>query len=133
VFGGEIVACDSTAVYRGIDIGTDKLSPDEQRGIPHHLVDVAGPEETYSAARYAADAAAAIRAIHRRRKLLILAGGRDSTTGLRARHVPGPERDEALRPASNVSQTKRGGRAASVAGEGGSRVGSGSSRVIASG
>jgi tRNA dimethylallyltransferase len=108
-FGGEIVACDSTAVYRGIDIGTDKLSPDEQRGIPHHLVDVAGPEETYSAARYAADAAAAIRAIHRRGKLPILAGG----TGLYYRALvrgmfPGPERDEALRARLERVADRRG-------------------------
>ena len=62
-FGGEVVACDSTAVYRGIDIGTDKVAPAEQQGIPHHLIDVAEPTEAYSAARYAQDAAAVIRAI----------------------------------------------------------------------
>ena len=42
---GEIVSCDSTAVYRGFDIGTDKVPPAEQQGIPHHLVDVADPLE----------------------------------------------------------------------------------------
>jgi tRNA dimethylallyltransferase len=42
-FDGEIVACDSTAVYRGLDIGTDKVPAAEQGGIPHHLVDVVGP------------------------------------------------------------------------------------------
>ncbi|HQX81633.1 MAG TPA: isopentenyl transferase family protein, partial [Vicinamibacterales bacterium] len=57
---GEIVSCDSTAVYRGIDIGTDKPTPQEQRGIPHHLIDVVNPTETYSAARYAIDAATAV-------------------------------------------------------------------------
>ena len=62
-FNGEIVACDSTAVYRGIDIGTDKVPLAEQGGVPHHLVDVVEPTETYSAARYARDAADAIRAI----------------------------------------------------------------------
>ena len=56
-FDGVIIACDSTAVYRGIDIGTDKVPTAEQRGIPHYLVDVADPRETYSAARYARDAA----------------------------------------------------------------------------
>ena len=60
-FDGEIVACDSTAVYRGIDIGTDKLPVGEQRGIRHHLIDVVDPTETYSAARYAADVVHAIR------------------------------------------------------------------------
>ena len=44
-FGGEIVSCDSTAVYRGFDIGTDKVPIAEQRGIPHHLIDVADPTE----------------------------------------------------------------------------------------
>ena len=42
-FDGEIVSCDSTAVYRGFDIGTDKVPPAEQRGIPHHMVDVVDP------------------------------------------------------------------------------------------
>ena len=51
---GEVVGCDSTAVYRGFDIGTDKVPPGEQQGIPHHMVDVADPLEDYSAARYAA-------------------------------------------------------------------------------
>ena len=41
--GGEVVNCDSTAVYRGFDIGTDKLAPSERRGIPHHLIDIANP------------------------------------------------------------------------------------------
>jgi hypothetical protein len=59
-FGGEIVSCDSTAVYRGFDIGTDKVPVAERRGIPHHLIDVASPMEEYSAARYAREAALAI-------------------------------------------------------------------------
>ena len=96
--GGEVVACDSTAVYRGIDIGTDKVPPAEQRGIPHHLVDMVDVTETYSAARYAADASAVIRDIHARGKVPILAGG----TGFYYRALvrglfPGPARDEALR------------------------------------
>jgi hypothetical protein len=57
-FGGEIVSCDSTAVYRGFDIGTDKVPPSQQGGVPHHMVDVADPTEAYSAARYAREAAA---------------------------------------------------------------------------
>ena len=70
--GGEVVACDSTAVFRGIDIGTDKVPVDEQHGIPHHLVDVADPTEVYSAARYAREAAAVIRAITARGRLCLL-------------------------------------------------------------
>src|SRR5712691_1525250 len=65
-FGGEIVNCDSTAVYRGFDIGTDKVSPEERRGIPHHLIDIADPTSEYTAAQYARDAAAAIREIQGR-------------------------------------------------------------------
>jgi tRNA dimethylallyltransferase len=97
-FDGEIVACDSTAVYRGLDVGTDKLAPDEQRGIPHHLVDVVEPTETYSAARYAADAGAAIRDIVGRGRVPILVGG----TGFYYRALvrglfPGPARNDAIR------------------------------------
>src|SRR5260370_11725917 len=65
-YGGEIINCDSTAVFRGFDIGTDKVPAAEQRGIPHHLIDIAEPTEDYTAAQYARDAAAAIRAIHPR-------------------------------------------------------------------
>ncbi len=41
--GGEIINCDSTAVYRGFDIGTDKVPASQQRGIPHHLIDIVEP------------------------------------------------------------------------------------------
>lgn len=97
-FGGEIVSCDSTAVYRGFDIGTDKVPLAEQRGLPHHMVDVVDPTEEYSAARYARDAAAVIRGITSRGKLPILVGG----TGLYYRALTrgmfeGPGRDEPLR------------------------------------
>jgi tRNA dimethylallyltransferase len=97
-FGGEIINCDSTAVYRGFDIGTDKLAPAERRGIPHHLIDVADPTEVYTAARFAADAERIIRDVHRRGRLPILVGG----TGLYYRALvrglfPGPAADEALR------------------------------------
>lgn len=96
--GGEIINCDSTAVYRGFDIGTDKLPEAERRGIPHHLIDIAEPTEDYTAAQFARDAAAAIRDIHARGRLPILAGGtgfyfRALTRGL----FPGPGRDAALR------------------------------------
>ena len=51
-FDGEIVACDSTAVYRGFDIGTDKVPAGEQGGIPHHCVDIVDPAVDYTAADY---------------------------------------------------------------------------------
>ena len=97
-YGGEIINCDSTAVYRGFDIGTDKLPAADRRGIPHHLVDIVEPSEEYTAARYAQDAASAIRDIHARGRLPILAGGtgfyyRALTRGL----FPGPGRDADLR------------------------------------
>jgi len=97
-FGGEIVNCDSTAVYRGFDIGTDKVSDADRLQVPHHLIDIVEPTDEYTAAQYARDAAAAIRAIHARGRLPILAGGtgfyyRALTRGL----FPGPGRDAGLR------------------------------------
>jgi len=108
-FGGEIVNCDSTAVYRGFDIGTDKVPPNEQRGIPHHLIDVADPTDEYTAAQYAQDAAAAIRDIQARGALPIVTGGtgfyfRALTRGL----FPGPGRDAALRTRLNLIAERRG-------------------------
>lgn len=72
---GEIVSCDSMQVYRGMDIGTAKPSPDERGGIPHHMLDVAEPTEDYSAARYAREADEAIRGVLARGKHPIVAGG----------------------------------------------------------
>jgi tRNA dimethylallyltransferase len=97
-FGGEIINCDSTAVYRGFDIGTDKIAVADRRGIPHHLIDIAEPTEEYTAAQFARDAAAVIRDAHARGRLPILAGGtgfyyRALTRGL----FPGPGGDAALR------------------------------------
>ena len=97
-FNGEIIACDSTAVYRGLDIGTDKVPPHEQAGIPHHLVDVADVGDLYSAARYAREAAGAMRSISSRGRLPVIVGG----TGFYYRALvrglfPGPARDEELR------------------------------------
>jgi len=65
-YGGEIINCDSTAVYRGFDIGTDKIAAADRRGIPHHMIDIAEPTDDYTAAQYARDAAAAIREVHGR-------------------------------------------------------------------
>ncbi len=80
--GGEILNCDSTAVYRGFDIGTDKVSPDEQRGIPHHLIDIADPTEVYTAAQFARDADRVIREVHARGKYRFWLAAPASTTGL---------------------------------------------------
>jgi tRNA dimethylallyltransferase len=96
--GGEIINCDSTAVYRGFDIGTDKIAPADRRGIPHHLIDIVEPTDDYTAAQFARDAAGVIRDVHARGRLPILAGGtgfyyRALTRGL----FPGPGKDAALR------------------------------------
>lgn len=74
-YGGEVVSCDSTAVYRGFDIGTDKLPSELRQGIPHHLIDVVDPTEQYSVARYASDAAKTFLGIRKRGRLPILVGG----------------------------------------------------------
>lgn len=108
-YRGEIINCDSTAVYRGFDIGTDKPPVEERRGIPHHLIDIADPTEVYTAAQFAKDAALAIRDIHARGKLPILVGGtgfyyRALTRGL----FPGPGADEGLRARLDRVAGRRG-------------------------
>ena len=108
-FSGEVVSCDSTAVYKGFDIGTDKLSISERQGVPHHLIDVIDGACSYSAAQYARDATAAINAITERGRLPIVAGGsglyyRALTRGL----FDGPGRDEQIRTRLVRIATKRG-------------------------
>ena len=108
-FNGEVISCDSTAVYRGFDIGTDKVPEAERGGVPHHLIDTVQPTEEYSAARYARDAAAVIRDITARGRLPILVGG----TGLYYRALtrgffPGPARDAALRTRLDRIALRRG-------------------------
>ena len=72
---GEIVSADAFAVYRGFDIGTAKPTPRERREVPYHLLDVAGPSETFSAGRWAREARAAVEEITRRGRLAIVCGG----------------------------------------------------------
>lgn len=72
---GEVVSADSMQIYRGMDIGTAKASPQETRGVPHHMLDVADPKESWSVARYAQEADAVIKDILRRGKLPIIVGG----------------------------------------------------------
>jgi tRNA dimethylallyltransferase len=108
-YSGEIVNCDSTAVYRGFDIGTDKVPMAERRGIPHHLIDVADPMDVYTAARFAHDATSAIRDILARGRLPIVVGG----TGLYFRALtrglfPGPAADAVLRSRLERIAARRG-------------------------
>lgn len=107
--GGEVVSCDSTAVYRGFDIGTDKPAIASRGGVPHHLIDVADPTEHYSAARYVREASAAIRSITARARTPILAGG----TGLYYRALTrglfdGPGRNAAVRSRLDRIAERRG-------------------------
>jgi tRNA dimethylallyltransferase len=108
-YDGEIINCDSTAVYRGFDIGTDKVPMADRRGIPHHLIDIVEPTDEYTAAQFARDAAQTIREIHARAKLPIVVGGtgfyyRALTRGL----FPGPGRDADLRARLESMAGRRG-------------------------
>ena len=72
---GEVVSADSMQIYRTLNIGTAKPTAEEMRGVPHHMLDVAEPEEDFSAARYVEMAAACVDDILARGKLPIVAGG----------------------------------------------------------
>jgi len=72
---GEIISVDSMQVYRGLDIGTAKPSAEEQKRVPHHLIDVTGMEESFDAARFVALARAAMEDIRSRQRVPIFCGG----------------------------------------------------------
>ena len=106
-FGGEIVSCDSVAVYRGMDLGTAKPSAEERARITHHLIDVAQPNQPFTAGEYSRRARAALRDISARGRLPIVTGGtglylRAMTAGLFA----GPERQTELRARLELSRYK---------------------------
>ena len=71
----EVISMDSALVYRGLDIGTAKPAPEVRAAVPHHLVDILEPTESYSAGRFARDAAALIADIRARGRLPLLVGG----------------------------------------------------------
>jgi tRNA dimethylallyltransferase len=107
--GGEVVSGDSIQVYRGFDIGTDKPPVEARRGVPHHLIDIVGPEVQFTAADFVREALAAARAIAARGHLPIVAGG----TGLYIKALcdglfPGPGRDPALRGALEAEAREKG-------------------------
>ncbi len=107
--GGEIINCDSVQIYREIQIATAKVSGEEMRGVPHHLLDYIAPETNYTAADWAADAAEKIMEIERRGKIPVLVGG----TGfyLRALLEPffaSPQTDEKLRTKIKRIKEKKG-------------------------
>lgn len=96
-FNGEIVNADSMQLYRGMDIGTAKLSPQERRGIPHHLLDILDVAQDASVAQYQVQARSAVDEIRGRGKAAIIVGG----TGLYIKSIIDemnfPETDPAIR------------------------------------
>lgn len=108
-FNGEVVSCDSVAVYRDFEIGTAKPTAEEQALIPHHCIDIVSPERDYSAGDYQRDGRAAIAEITSRGKLPIVTGG----TGLYLRALleglfDGPQRSEPLRTRLRGSAARHG-------------------------
>ena len=108
-FGGEIVSCDSVAVYRGMELGTAKPTIEERARLPHHLIDVADPDQPFTAGEYSRQARTALSEIASRNRLPIVTGGtglylRALTEGLFA----APERQQALRARLQLSSQKRG-------------------------
>jgi tRNA dimethylallyltransferase len=108
-FGGEVISGDSIQVYRGFDVGTDKPTPETRRGVPHHLIDIVGPEVQFTAADFVREALAAAGAITGRGRLPVIAGG----TGLYLKALcdglfPGPGRDPALRAALEAEVREKG-------------------------
>lgn len=108
-FQGEIVSCDSVAVYRGMELGTAKPSLDDRARVPHHLIDVTTPDQPFTAGEYSRHARAALHTITTRGRLPIITGGtglylRALTEGLFA----GPARHEDLRARLRKSADRRG-------------------------
>jgi tRNA dimethylallyltransferase len=108
-FHGEIVSCDSVAVYREFEIGTAKPALQDRNRIPHHLIDVADPTEQFTAGDYSRLARAAIGGIHARGHMPVVVGG----TGLYLRALleglfAGPARSEELRERLRQRQATRG-------------------------
>jgi tRNA dimethylallyltransferase len=108
-FHGEIVSCDSVAVYREFEIGTAKPALQDRNRIPHHLIDVADPTEQFTAGNYSRLARAAIAGIHARGHMPVVVGG----TGLYLRALleglfAGPARSEELRERLRQRQATRG-------------------------
>jgi tRNA dimethylallyltransferase len=108
-FGGEIVSCDSVAVYRRMELGTAKPTRAERERVPHHLIDVTTPDNAFTAGEYSRSAREALKEIAARGHTPIVTGGtglylRALTEGLFA----GPARQEELRARLRLSAQKHG-------------------------
>jgi len=106
---GEIISCDSVAVYREFEIGTAKPSPEERAVVPHHMIDIAGPTERVTAGDYSRQARQALHDIAARGRLAVVAGG----SGLYLRALleglfPGPPRSDDLRARLRERAGERG-------------------------
>lgn len=111
-YDGEVVSADSMQIYKGMDIGTAKITPEEMCGVPHHLIDFLDPSESFSVAEYVRLAGEKIENIYARGKLPIVAGG----TGLYVRTLlqgtkltPGGGQDPVLREALRQKAQAEGG------------------------
>ncbi len=108
--GGEVVNCDSIQVYRHFDLGAAKLSEAERHGVPHHLIDVVEPDETFTAGEYARRARKVLDEIRARERLPVVAGG----TGFYLRALveglfPAPEKRAGLRERLEDRERRRSG------------------------
>lgn len=110
---GEVVSADSMQIYRGMDIGTAKVTNDEMQGVAHHMLDVADPMEDYSVSRYVAEATACIEDILSRGKLPIVAGGTNLYIDslVRGLDFAQTQEDKALREELNAQYDALGGEA----------------------
>ena len=112
--GAEIISCDSMQVYKGLDIGTAKVTKEEMDGIPHHLIDIKSPFESYSVSDFCIDAKMAAKEIFDKGKIAVMVGG----TGLYADsfikdidYSGGASSDEAIREELSLFASQNGAHA----------------------
>lgn len=108
-FNGEVISCDSMQVYRGFDVGTDKIPPHKREGIVHYLLDSVDPSIQFTAADFVSQTLKALQSIRRKRKFPIITGG----TGLYLKALidglfPGGEKDPRVRQKLEVEAQKKG-------------------------
>jgi tRNA dimethylallyltransferase len=109
-FQGEVVNCDSVQIYRYFDIGTAKLPLESRRGVPHHLLDIANPDEVFTAGDFARVGRPVLNEIAGREMVPVVTGG----TGFYLRALleglaPGPQRNEGLRTRLRAIESRRPG------------------------
>jgi tRNA dimethylallyltransferase len=108
-FGGEVVNCDSLQIYRHFDIGTAKVPVSERRGIRHHLLDIADPDQVFTAGEFAARARPLLEEIGRRALPVVVGGTGFYLRALLDGLFPAPKRDGALRDRLARRERRRSG------------------------